>query len=70
MAVVVGVPGYLWDGQVALKVPVLVACGALVYLWGIRTLRPFSPEVVDLLSKTDYPFRSAFLKLLAIPPSG
>jgi len=69
MAGAVGLPGYLWEGPVAVKVPILVACGALIYLWGIRRFRPFSPEVVDLLSKTEYPFRAAFLKLLAINPS-
>lgn len=69
MSAAVGIPGFLWDGPVAVKVPALVLLGAVVYLWGIRRLQPFSPEVVDLLSKTDYPFRAAFLKLLAIRPA-
>jgi O-antigen/teichoic acid export membrane protein len=55
-----------WDAPPWIAVPVLVAAGALVYLWGIRVLRPFSPEVTDLLSKTDYPFKSALLGVLAL----
>ena len=68
MAAVIGIPGFLWNGPVGLKVPVLVAAGAVSYFWGIRKFRPFSPEVVDLLVKTDYPFRSTILKMLALGP--
>ncbi len=66
MAAVVGGGAYLWEGPAEVAVPVLVAAGALVYGWGIRTLRPFSPEVVDLLTKTEYPFSAVIVKLLAL----
>lgn len=66
MAAVVGGGVYCWDGPAEVVVPVLVMAGALVYGWGIRILRPFSPEVADLLMKTDYPFRGTVLKLLAL----
>ena len=70
MAAVVGAGYHYWNGPAGLVVPALVAIGALVYLWGIRVLRPFSPEVTDLLSKSEYPFRSTVLKLLAVGPRG
>lgn len=55
-----------WDAPDAVAVPVLVTAGALFYLLAIRTLRPFSPEVTDLLVSTEYPFRPAALRLLGI----
>ncbi len=66
MAALVGTGSFLWDGPAEVAVPVLVIAGAVVYGWGIRTLQPFSPEVIDLLTKTEYPFRTAVVKLLAL----
>jgi O-antigen/teichoic acid export membrane protein len=66
MAAVVWPAHVLWDAPAAIEVPVLVAAGAAVYALGIRFLRPFSPEVTDLLSTTEYPFRSAVLGLLGL----
>jgi O-antigen/teichoic acid export membrane protein len=66
MAAVVGVAHGAWDAHPAIAVPVLVAGGALVYLLAVRTLRPLSPEVSDLLSTTDYPFRPAVLAVLGL----
>jgi dTDP-4-amino-4,6-dideoxygalactose transaminase/O-antigen/teichoic acid export membrane protein len=69
MAAVVAGGHAVWGGPVGVTVPVLVAAGGAVYLLGIRILGPFSDEVRDLLSKTEYPFRSFILKLLAIRPA-
>jgi O-antigen/teichoic acid export membrane protein len=55
-----------WNAGPAIQVPVLVAAGAAVYLLGIRLLRPFSPEVSDLLTGTDYPLRGTVLGLLGL----
>jgi O-antigen/teichoic acid export membrane protein len=66
MAALVAGGYYSWDGPAALTVPVLAAGGAIVYLLGVRILSPFSPEVTDLISKTEYPFRSAVLRLLDV----
>ncbi len=68
MALAVGMGYRVWDGPAGVVLPALIAAGLLVYLAGIRMLRPFSPEVTDLLSQTEYPFRSTVLKLLAITP--
>ncbi len=68
MSAVVGIPSVVWDAPAALKVPVLVTVGAVVYLWGVRRLQPFSPEVTDILARTNYPFRAGFLKLLGLGP--
>jgi O-antigen/teichoic acid export membrane protein len=68
MAAVVWPAHHWWNAGPALEVPVLVAAGAAVYLLGIRVLRPFSPEVSDLLTGTNYPFRSVALGLLGLKP--
>ena len=70
MAAFVAAGYYSWNGPEGVAVPALVTAGAVVYCWGIRILRPFSPEVTDLLSKTEYPFRATILKVLAVGPRG
>lgn len=71
MGAIVAAGYHLWDGPEAVAVPVLVAAGAAFYFWCIRRLKPFSPEVVELLRSTEYPFRASALKALDLgqPPA-
>lgn len=66
MAGSIWVVDLLWTGPAGIKLPVVVAGGALLYLAGIRILQPFSSEVQDLLRGTEYPFRHTIVKILAL----
>jgi O-antigen/teichoic acid export membrane protein len=55
----------VWVERLAVKVPVVIVAGGMLYMAGIALLKPVSAANAGVLSKSNLPFRDQLLKLFS-----